>query len=195
MSDTPNCGKRRGHLFVVVSLSLSLSLSPSPSLSLSRPVDCTWSPFGRTRKDGRDGGGVVFQAKNPLVINRRGRRRRGGSCERRHVASPRRRRASRIAPDIDRQIEWVVPAQLTMLMNMTMKGEGRDGGRRSRTPVAAGRLNYSDPQTKQNGHIFGVKVDFLGFWDLMGSAYLEIQARGARTGAGGAARRGGRYAR
>lgn len=71
----------------------------------------------------------------------------------------------------------------------------REGGRRSRTPVAAGRLNYSDPQTKQNGHIFGVKVDFLGFWDLMGSAYLEIQARGARTGAGGAARRGGRYAR
>ena len=137
-----------------------------------------------------DGTGAVSCSKPRILSSSTGEEGGGGSCERRHVASPRRRRASRIAPDIDRQIEWVVPAQLTMLMNMTMKGEGSwEGGRRSRTPVAAGRLNYSDPQTKQNGHIFGVKVDFLGFWDLMGSAYLEIQARGARTGAGGGAAR------
>lgn len=75
-----------------------------------------------------------------------------------------------------------------MLMNMTMR-EAKET--KPNTGSARGRLGDSDPQTKQNGHIFGVKVDFLGFWDLMGSAYLEIQARGART----ERRAGGRYAR
>ena len=106
MSDTPNCGKRRGHLFVVVSLPDSLS--------------------GRTDADA-DGNGVVFQAKNPLVINRRAGG--GGEEAAAHVSSTksRRRGASRIAPDIDRQIESRVvrPSvrlnQLSMLMNMTMR--------------------------------------------------------------------------
>ena len=80
-----------------------------------------------------------------------------------------------------------------MLMNMTMR-EAKET--KPNTGSARGRLGDSDPQTKQNGHIFGVKVDFLGFWDLMGSAYLEIQARGARTGERATGRRaGGRYAR
>ena len=96
-----------------------------------------------------------------------------------------RRGASRIAPDIDRQIEsWLAcPAEPTLDANEYDNERRKEADKAERediTPVAwttRRRLNDSDPQTKQDGHIFGVKVDFLGFWDLMGSAYLETQAR------------------
>ena len=100
---------------------LLLSHSPTPSLD------------GRT-----DGNGVVFQAKNPLVINRRESRRR-----RAHVSSTKSRRgASRIAPDIDRQIESglsVRPAEPTLDANEYDNERRKEADKAERediTPVA-----------------------------------------------------------
>ena len=82
----------------------------------------------------------MFQAKNPLVINRRAR---GGEEEAAHVSTKSRRcGASRIAPDIDRQIESglsVRPGEPTLDANEydnERRKEADKAERENITPVA-----------------------------------------------------------